>query len=136
MVIPRFVKQALRNEPITVYGDGTQTRTFTDVKDVVSALIGLIEHPKAAGEVFNVGGTQEITIVHLAEKIIAACNSQSQIHFIPYHEAFGKDFEDMMRRVPGIDKIKALIGYQPETSLDTILKRIIEYIRERDVNAR
>jgi len=131
MVIPRFVVSALKDEPLTVYGDGTQTRTFTYVKDVVSALMGLIENEKAVGEVFNVGGLREITIADLAREIIRLTGSQSTVQFIPYNEVFDKDFEDMQRRVPGIEKINRLIGYRPLTDLDAILKYIIEDKRKK-----
>jgi len=130
MVIPRFISQALRNEALTVYGDGTQTRTFTYVKDVVQALMGLIDDERAFGEVFNVGGTDEISIVDLATKVIEKTGSASTIELIPYEVAFGKDFEDMQRRVPGIDKIRGLIGFRPVTGLDTILDRAIEHTRQ------
>ncbi len=125
MVIPRFVDQALHGDPLTIYGDGMQTRTFTFVKDVVRAFIMLMETDEAVGEVFNVGGIEEITIRNLAEKIIALTGSGSTIEYVPYEKAFGKDFEDMMRRVPGMDKIRALIGYEPEVPLDEMLRRII-----------
>ncbi len=126
MVIPRFVEQALRNDPLTVYGDGKQTRTFTYVKDVVSALVKLMEHENTFGEVFNVGGTEEITILALAGKIIERTGSSSTIEMIPYEQAFKKDFEDMRRRAPGIDKIRQYIGFEPTTDLDSILDCVIE----------
>jgi UDP-glucose 4-epimerase len=131
MVIPRFVSQALRNEPLKVYGDGSQTRTFTYVKDVVWALMRLIEKEEAFGQVYNIGGTEEVSILDLAKRIIEACNSQSEIELIPYEKAFGKDFEDMQRRVPGIDKIKQLIGFDPQTPLDAILTKVISHMRKR-----
>jgi UDP-glucose 4-epimerase len=127
MVIPRFVEKALKNQPITVYGDGSQTRTFTYVADVVEALMGMMECEEAFGEVFNIGGTEEITILDLAKRIIHETGSTATINLIPYDEAFGKDFEDMQRRVPGIDKIGRLIGFHPKTDLDTILKKVISY---------
>ena len=130
MVIPRFVAQALNNETLTVYGDGNQTRTFTYVKDVVWAFMQLIEKEQAFGQVFNVGGIEEISITVLAKRIITACNSSSEIQFIPYEKAFGKDFEDMQRRVPGIEKIANLIGFDPQTYLDEILYKIINHMRE------
>ena len=130
MVIPRFVAQALKNEPLTVYGDGKQTRTFTYVKDVVEALMGLMNHDNAGGEVFNIGGTEEITISDLAQKIIRASGSKSSVELIPYEKAFEKDFEDMQRRVPSIEKIRQYIGFEPKTDLDTILERVIEGMRE------
>ena len=129
MVIPRFVTQALRNEPLTVYGDGRQTRTFTYVKDVVWALMALMWHETSTGEVFNVGGIEEISILALAEKVIRLTQSKSRIQLIPYEQAFEKDFEDMQRRVPSLDKIKAAIGFQPTTDLEQILGYVIEYTR-------
>ncbi len=131
MVIPRFVSQALAGEPLTVYGDGRQSRTFTYVADVVTALTGLMASDGAIGEVFNVGGTKEITILELAQKVIDMTASKSTIRITPYDEAFEKDFEDMQRRVPGIEKIKNLIGFAPETDLDTILTRVISFARQK-----
>ncbi len=125
MVIPRFVGQALANEPITVYGDGEQTRTFTHVTDVVGALMGLMASDQANGEVFNIGGTEETTILKLAQKIIQKTGSKSKISLVPYEEAFEKDFEDMQRRVPGIDKIQQVIGFDPQKNLDVILDDVI-----------
>ena len=129
MVIPRFVQQALRNEAITVYGDGTQTRTFTYVGDVVDAISKLMECPDAIGEVTNIGGTEEIAIKDLAERVKKLTCSASEIKFIPYDEAYTKDFEDMQRRVPSIEKIKGLVGWKQETSLNDILGGIIGYYR-------
>jgi UDP-glucose 4-epimerase len=131
MVIPRFVSQALGNEPISVYGDGNQTRTFTYVNDVVEALMALMDHADAPGEVFNIGGTEEVSILALAEKIKDVAHSDSPIEFIPYSEAFGKDFEDMQRRVPGIDKIRRLIGFEPKTELEAILESVIQDQKNR-----
>jgi UDP-glucose 4-epimerase len=130
MVLPTFVGQALRNEPLTVFGDGRQTRTFTYVKDVVRALTGLMRSEDTAGEVFNIGGTEEITILELAEKIIERTGSLSRVEFISYEKAFEKDFEDMQRRVPGIEKIKSAIGFKPETSLDAILDHVIQHMTQ------
>lgn len=129
MVVPRFVRQALRNEPLTVYGDGQQSRCFGDVADVSGAIMGLMNHPGAVGEVFNIGNTQEVTVTELAEMVIALTGSQSTIQYIPYEEAYAPGFEDMRRRVPSIDKIAALIGYKPQYGLDSILRRVIEYER-------
>ena len=129
MVIPRFVTQALARAPITVYGDGTQTRTFTYVLDVIEALQGLMNSPASFGQVFNVGGTEEISIRDLAARIISLCGSSSPIEFVPYEKAFGRDFEDMQRRVPGIDKINKAIGFSPKTGLDAILENIIAHER-------
>ena len=130
MVIPRFVAQALNNQPLTVYGDGSQTRTFTYVKDVVQALMALVKAEDAVGQVLNVGGTEEITIFDLAQKIITATGSKSVIEFIPYDKAFGKDFEDMQRRVPGIEKIKKIIDFNPKTDIDEILKQVIHFTKQ------
>lgn len=127
MVIPRLVSQALKNKPLTVYGDGSQTRTFTYVKDVVWALIKLMENGNAFGEVFNIGGTQEVSILDLAKKIIALTNSKSEIQLIPYDEVFDKDFEDMQRRVPSVEKLNNLVGFDPKTTLDAILTKVINY---------
>ena len=129
MVIPRFVQQALRNETITVYGDGTQTRTFTYVGDVVSAITKLIECPDAIGDVTNIGGTEEVTIGNLAERVKKLTCSTSEIKLIPYDEAYTKDFEDMQRRVPSIEKVEKLINWKPTTSLDNILEKVIEFYR-------
>ena len=133
MVIPRFVDQALKNESLTVYGNGRQTRTFTHVEDVVRALMALMQHEDANGDVFNVGGTEEISILDLARKIIEKTKSKSDIKLIPYEDAFGKDFEDMQRRVPGIEKIQKLIDFNPVNGLDKILDSVIEHIRMRSV---
>lgn len=130
MVIPRFVEQALTNAPITVYGDGTQSRTFTYVKDVVWAFIKLMECDDAVGEVVNLGGTEEVTIKSLAQKIIKMAESSSRIEYIPYDQAFDKDFEDMQRRVPGIDKANNLIGFQPNTGLDEIIEQVFDYMKK------
>ncbi len=127
MVIPRFVTQALKNEQISVYGDGTQTRTFTFVKDVVSALMMLMDVDGNFGEVFNIGGIEEISMFDLATKIKNMANSTSEIKLIPYDVAFEKDFEDMQRRVPSIEKIKSLTGYEPTTGLDEILEKVIDF---------
>lgn len=125
MVVPRFVAQALAGEPITVYGDGTQSRSFTYVGDVVRALLALIEHPGAVGEVFNVGNGEEITIRALAERIRTLTSSASPIVTIPYDEAYEAGFEDMPRRVPDIAKIASLVGYAPRVGLHDMLCEII-----------
>jgi UDP-glucose 4-epimerase len=131
MVIPNFVQQALTGQDITVYGDGSQTRCFTHVDDVVGALIRVAEHPRAVGEVYNIGSDHEVTMLELARRIKAMTGSESGIVFKPYDEAYEEGFEDMMRRVPDISKIRALIGYQPRTGLDGILESIIDYHRLR-----
>ena len=129
MVIPRFVSQALRNESLKVYGDGNQTRTFTYVKDVVWALMRLIEKEEAFGEVFNIGGIEEISILDLAKRIIDTTGSKSEIELVPYEKAFGRDFEDMQRRVPSLEKIGNLIGFNPQTQLDAILSKVVAFMR-------
>lgn len=130
MVIPRFVKQALTNEPITVYGDGRQTRTFTHVEDAVQAVMKLIDSPAAIGEVVNIGGTEEVSILSLANRIKAKVGSASEITLIPYDEVFPSYFEDMQRRVPSTDKLQKIIGFAPSKSLDRILDDVIAYERE------
>ena len=127
MVVPRFVRQALSNEPITVYGDGTQRRSFTWIGDVVNTLISLSQHPKAIGEVFNIGHTKDISIHELALMVKELTKSSSEIIFIPYEEAYESGFEDMPRRLPDISKIQELIGYRPTLDLPDMLEKIIEY---------
>lgn len=129
MVIPNFVQQALSGHPITVYGDGRQSRAFGYVGDVVRALADLTRHPAAVGEVFNVGNTKEITINALAELIKRMAGSKSEIIHIPYDRAYEKGFEDMPRRVPDLSKIQRLIGYEPSVDLEEILERIIASFR-------
>ncbi len=129
MVIPTFVQQALTGQPITVHGDGQQTRSFTYVGDVVGALARLMEAPGAIGQVFNIGNPEEISILALAERIKAMTGSSSEIVLIPYDEAYEAGFEDMPRRVPALEKIHALIGYEPTVALDGILERVIEHRR-------
>jgi UDP-glucose 4-epimerase len=131
MVIPNFVRQALAGQPITVFGDGTQTRSFTYVGDVVCALANLVQKPEAVGEVFNIGNTEEISIRALAERVKMLSASASPIVTVPYDQAYEAGFEDMPRRVPNIGKIRALIGYEPRVQLDEILTRVIEHFRER-----
>lgn len=127
MVVPRFVVQALKNEPLTVYGNGKQVRCFTYVSDVVEAMISLAQHSNAVGQIFNVGNDQPISVVELAQKIKTMTNSKSAIKFIPYDEAYEAGFEDMTVRIPDLSKIKALIDYKPKVDLDEILKNVIEY---------
>lgn len=131
MVIPRFVKQALLNKPITVFGDGKQSRCFTHVKDAVNALIKFSQTDKAVGEVINLGSNNEITIENLAKKVKEAVKSKSGIKYVPYNEAYEEGFEDMRRRVPDLSKIKKIIGYKARYSLDDILKDVIEYYKGR-----
>ena len=127
MVIPTFVKQALAGRPITVYGDGTQSRCFGYVGDVVGALIGLMENEAAVGQVFNIGSNEEITILELAQRVKELTRSSSDIVFVPYDEAYEEGFEDMPRRVPDISKVRELVGFHPKMSLDGILKSVIDY---------
>jgi len=129
MVIPRFVEQALSNEPVTVYGDGQQTRSFCYVEDTVRAIVGLVEAPEAVGKIFNIGTEETVTIENLAKKVIELTKSKSEIVCVPYEKAFDGGFEDMRHRVPDISKVRDLIGYQPRYSLDMILQRIIEHFR-------
>jgi len=132
MVVPRFVRQALSGQPLTVYGDGTQRRSFTWVGDVVNAMIALIENPQAHGELFNVGHTQQIRIHDLAVLIKETIKSKSDIVFVPYEQAYEKGFEDMPHRLPDISKLQRLIGYQPSLDLPEMLERIIAYERLRN----
>jgi len=127
MVIPRFVQQALRHEPITVYGDGQQTRCFAHVVDVVRAIIGLTDCQAALGRAYNIGSTQEVTIEQVAQRIIALTNSQSTIVKVPYEQAYEEGFEDMRRRQPDISRIERAIGWRPTKDLDTILQDVIAY---------
>jgi len=130
MVLPTFVRQALGGQPITVFGDGRQSRSFTYVGDVVDALIALASEPRAVGEVFNIGNTTEVTIRHLAERVKTLTSSESLIQYVPYDQAYEAGFEDMPRRVPDISKVKALIGFRPKLELDDIIESVIEYTRE------
>jgi UDP-glucose 4-epimerase len=129
MVIPNFVRQALAGEPITVFGDGTQSRSFTHVSDVVRALIALVNEPKAVGEVLNIGNTEEVSIRALAERVRTLTGSRSPIKLVPYDQAYESGFEDMPRRLPDLSKVKQLIGYEPQHSLDDILHHVIDYFR-------
>jgi nucleoside-diphosphate-sugar epimerase len=129
MVLPTFVRQALSGQPMTVFGDGTQSRSFTYVSDVVDALIALASERRAVGNVFNIGNTSEISIRDLAERVRTLAGSDSTIQLVPYDEAYETGFEDMPRRVPDISKLHALIGYQPKVALDDIIRRVIEHFR-------
>ncbi len=131
MVIPNFVRQALAGEPITVFGDGTQSRSFTHVHDVVRALLKLVNEPKAIGQVINIGNTEEVSIATLAERVRELSGSRSLIRFIPYDQAYESGFEDMPRRVPDLSRVKALIGYEPQYGLDDILEQVIDYFRRK-----
>jgi UDP-glucose 4-epimerase len=131
MVVPRFVRQAISGKPITVYGDGTQRRSFTWVRDVVNALIALVQHPSAYGEVFNVGHTKDISIYELAMMVTEMTKSTSRIVFVAYEQAYEEGFEDMRHRLPDISKIQRLIGYKPSLDLPDILERIIVCERQQ-----
>jgi UDP-glucose 4-epimerase len=129
MVIPRLVRQALRGEPLTVFGDGRQTRCFTHVADVVEALVLLLDLEAAAGQTFNVGSSHEISIADLARLIIAECGSRSPVAFIPYERAYQSGFEDMERRVPDCTKLRSLVGWSPRRTLKDILRETIAEAR-------
>ncbi len=131
MVLPRFIHRALTGQPIPVYGDGQQSRTFTDVDEVVTAITKLVESPNAIGEVVNVGGVEEITILDLAKRVVEKTASHSKIELIPYSQAFEKDFEDMKRRVPSLDKLNRLVGWTPQLKLEDILDRTIAFTKVR-----
>jgi UDP-glucose 4-epimerase len=131
MVVPNFVRQALAGQPITVFGDGTQSRSFTYVGDVVRAMVALMDEPRAVGQVFNIGNGKEITIGELAGKVKAMTGSSSEIVRVPYDQAYEAGFEDMPRRVPDISRVRALVGYEPTVELDEILARVIEYFRQQ-----
>ena len=129
MVLPSFVQQALSGKPITVFGDGTQSRSFTYIGDVVECLMRLVNEPKAVGQVFNIGNKHEVTILHLAEIVKSLTGSASPIEFVPYDKAYEEGFEDMPRRVPDLTKVTQLVGYEPKVQLNEIITRVIEYFR-------
>jgi UDP-glucose 4-epimerase len=131
MVVPRFVEEALSGQPLTVYGDGEQSRCFCHVADVVAAIIALLDEQRAEGEVFNVGSTEEVTIRELAERVIQATGSSSTIELIPYEKAYEEGFEDMRRRIPDITRIRELIGWEPSRSLDDIIREVISETQGR-----
>ena len=129
MVLPRLVGQALSGRPMTVFGDGTQTRCFASVHDVVEGVVNLSECDRAVGEIFNIGSEAEVSIRDLAERVKVLTSSTSPVVFTPYEQAYGPGFEDMMRRVPDLSKIRALIGYDPRFDLDAIIASVVEYSR-------
>ena len=131
MVVPRFIRQALGGEPITVYGDGSQRRCFCDVRDVVPAILGLAGHSDAPGRVYNIGGTEEVSIQELAERVVEMTGSDSQIKKVPYSEAYAPGFEDMERRVPDTERIHELLGWKPKRGLRETLSDVISYERGR-----
>lgn len=135
MVVPRFVHSAIKNEPITVFGDGTQQRCFGHVLDVVEGLSKLLESPHCFGQVINLGNDEEVSILGLAEKAIELTGSKSEVRYIPYEEAYGDGFEDMQRRVPGLEKAKKLIGYQPTRSLENIINDVANEFKKESAAA-
>jgi UDP-glucose 4-epimerase len=130
MVVPNFVKSAINNEPLIVHGDGTQSRCFGHVLDIVEGLTRAIESPECFGQVINFGNDEEVSIKGLAEKAIAMTGSTSEIRYIPYTEAYGEGFEDMQRRVPSLEKAKRLVGYQPTRTLEDIINDVAEQFRD------
>jgi UDP-glucose 4-epimerase len=133
MVLPNFVKRALENTAIQVYGDGTQSRCFCDVRDTVEALTRLMKLDRAVGEVINIGNTEEVSIENLAKLVKKRLSSDSPIEFVPYDKAYEPGFEDMMRRVPSVDKLFSLTGFRPQTSLVDIIDRVAAYFRQKEV---
>lgn len=131
MVVPRFVRQAIQSRPITVYGDGTQTRCFAHVSDIVGALVKLMNCKEARGQVVNIGNSEEVTILQLAQRVKSVTGSSSDIQLIPYSEAYGDGFEDMVRRVPALNKAEKLIGYKPTKTLDDVLKDVMHFERKK-----
>ena len=131
MVLPNFARQALKGEPITVFGDGRQSRCFGHVKDAVEALLRLVATPAAVGQVFNIGANEEVTILGLAERVRAATNSSSPIELVPYADAYSEGFEDMFRRVPDLTKLERAICFRPRTTLDEIVRDVVEDQRRR-----
>ena len=127
MVVPRLMRQALRGEPLTVFGDGSQQRCFCDVRDVVQAIVGLSHHPGALGRVFNIGSEEEITILDLAMRIKGLTASRSEVRYVPYAEAYAPGFEDLARRVPDTTRVRELLDWQPRRTLDETLRAVREY---------
>ncbi|HLY22958.1 MAG TPA: GDP-mannose 4,6-dehydratase [bacterium] len=132
MVMPRLVQQALEGRPLTVYGDGTQVRSFTWVGDAVKATVALMAHPGAVGEIYNIGSDEAVSVIELAERIKRATGTASKIEFVPYKEAYGEGFEDAHHRVPDISKLRTAIGYRPTRTLDEILSGVIAAFRAQD----
>jgi UDP-glucose 4-epimerase len=133
MVLPRFIKNAMQGEPIVVYGDGQQTRCFSSVHDVVRGTLLLAGEPGAEGEVFNIGTDEEVSILDLAQRVKRVTGSDSTIEFVPFEQIYGSRFEDMQRRVPDLTKIRALVGYEPQWSLDRLLETTAEDYRRQPV---
>jgi UDP-glucose 4-epimerase len=126
MVVPRFVSQAIKGEPITVYGTGQQTRCFCYVGDAVEGILRLVDHPDASGRAYNIGGTEEVSMEQLAQRVVAAVGSDSKVRYVPYDEAYEEGFEDMQRRVPDTTRARELVGFQPTVSLEEILRLVVE----------
>ncbi len=135
MVVPRFVRQALTGQPLTVYGDGTQTRCFMHVADAVRAVLALMDADACVGEVFNVGNAEEISILELAQRVLQASGSSSEIVYVPYAVAYEENFEDMARRVPSVEKINRAVGWLPERSLEEILASVLAHERQLELSA-
>jgi UDP-glucose 4-epimerase len=136
MVLPNFVKQALDNKPITVYGSGTQSRCFCDVRDTVEALLRLMDTDRSIGEVVNIGNTEEISIADLAQTVKTRTASTSEISYVPYDQAYEPGFEDMMRRVPNVEKLQRLTGFRPQIKLADIIDRVSSHLREKETAER
>jgi len=134
MVLPRFVQRAIENKPITVYGNGRQTRCFCNVSDVVGALHRLMEHPRAIGQIFNIGSTNEISIMDLAKKVKRITKSKSEIVTVPYEDAYEVGFEDMVRRKPDLTKIMTLVNYEPRVPLDSTIKQVYDFLMNQTGN--
>jgi UDP-glucose 4-epimerase len=134
MVIPRFVHQALKGEPITVYGDGSQSRCFGHVQDIIGGIVGLMNHSESVGQVFNIGNDQETSILDLARRVMELTGSKSEIKIIPFSEAYPAGFEDMQRRIPDLSKIRKTIGYEPKRDLDQILNDVIAQFQGSQTN--
>ena len=126
MVIPRFVNQAIKGEPLTVYGDGRQTRCFCFVGDAVGGLVAIADHPEASGRAYNIGGTEEVSMEELARRVIAIAGSDSKIRYVPYDEAYEEGFEDMQRRVPDTTRARELVGFEPTVALDEIIRLVVQ----------
>jgi UDP-glucose 4-epimerase len=133
MVIPRFAAAALAGRPLEVHGDGTQTRCFCHVQDTIRALKGLMEAPETSGEIFNIGSHQKIRILDLAERLIELTGSSSEIVFVAYDDVYGQGIEDMLHRIPSIEKVGAAIGWRPEHDLERILADVVEHVRTTPV---
>jgi UDP-glucose 4-epimerase len=131
MVIPRFVERALAGEPLEVHGDGTQTRSFCHVVDTIRAVHGLMETPETSGEIFNVGSAERVQIIELANRVLAATGSESELEFVPHQEVYGLGIEDVLHREPSIEKIRAAIGWEPSRTLDDILADVVAFERGR-----